>query len=482
MASTAAGTSRARSADPASASPEALAERFVAAVLERAEGRGEAVRRFREDLLGPTLRHARRRSRYYREVLPDSVENARSLEDLRELPILTKSALVERSLDLRTALAPGMVFRTTGTTGLPIAVYRTRAEISFLKRFQKTVAAYARDPDRELLPLILTIGSGYHGQALDLPMAGHRLSTGLFDPVLLEQIMGLLRISHALPGVEPRVSVLTGVYCHLQWLTQMLLRRGFDFGEACVERLYCTGGYLTSRWQAVLERTWSAAVIPSYSITEVFTYANQCRECRGYHFLPNVIPELVCPMTRSPLERGTGELLLTGLVPFCQGQPVLRYATRDLFTVEREACTYGDVYRFVGRFDHSCVAAAMGAGSPLVVGAAIVQDLLDAEPEVATTPFFRGLPGVADDGVVGKPDHAMRLEVDRAERPKLTIEVALRYAPALYPAAARRLEARLRKELRRRCADLDRALAAHRIELRWMLRGPHTEAAVPPPP
>ncbi len=423
-------------------------------------------------MLSTTLRHAWTCSEHYRRVLPASVSEGRfPLARLQELPILTKDQYARDVAALRTSDEPGIVQCTSGTTGRPIHVYRSNTEIAFLREFQAAVQHILEGDRNGPERLILALPNTYHGQVMDLPTGGHVLTTGLFDPVQLAQAARWLTMDHTIPGVARRVTRITGVYQLVQWLTYMLHERGFDFSRCSVEQVYLSGGYVTSRWLEVLRRSWDALLIPVYSLTEVFTHANQCVECGTYHFLPNVIAELVDPVDHGPLAGDVGELLLTGLFPFVQGQPVIRYATRDLFRLERGGCAQGDGYRFVGRVDSSWILPVPGE-APVVIGSAEVLDALDSLGELARVSALSGLPGLQGGDEIGRPRSAVRLETGEGATARLSVTAQLRFSPILYPDSAERCRRALERDLLRRLGGLADAVRRALLDLVVRCVGP----------
>lgn len=437
--------------------PENLAVKFVKASLPELESR-ELAKRFRATLLLATLKHAYTFSEYYRSVLPCSVlDGSFALENLPEIPLLTKESLCGHVTALRTSVSTGILQYTTGTTGIPSSVYRSNLEISFLKQFYSSLQGILNGSTDNPRPLILTLANLYHGNVIDIPLSGYRISTGLFDPVLLNQIMYWLTTPHGIPGVENSISTITGLYQSVQWLTIMLIGKDFDFSKCKVKRIYSVGGFVTSRWKRLMETLWSAEIIPVYSLTEVFTHSNCCLLCGSYHFLPNVIPEMICPVEQTPMTEGTGELVLTGLYPFIQGQPAIRFATRDLFHLTKNRCPYGDSFEYLGRVDHSLI-FKMPDLPPVVIGSAVIHDILDNEPDVATFPFFDNLPGIYDNGTVGKPKHTMTRSVNPNGIASVRVEIELQYNPLFYQEQAMKLKKKILRKICQKVPSLNNAM------------------------
>ena len=98
--------------------------------LERLEHADSAeIRKSQERRLRALVRLAAARSPFYREYFRESGVNPRSirtLEDLPQLPLLTRDHLLERVDDFR-VYPRGLMWtaRSSGTSGRPIGVYRT---------------------------------------------------------------------------------------------------------------------------------------------------------------------------------------------------------------------------------------------------------------------------------------------------------------------------------------------------------------------
>lgn len=459
--------------------PESLASQYAHVMLGRARERDNGdVEAFREVLLAATITQARKHSKYYGSILPEILNGRFPLEKLTSIQVLTRARLVEHTLDLRTSNEPGVVQSTTGTTGNPISVYRTESEVRFLQRFQGALQELLNASQPTLPPLVLNLANTYHGRSLDIPRRGYFLTTSLFDPVLLDQIERWLITEHAIPDVASRVSKIVGLYHHVEWLTYMLKVRGFDFAQCTIERIFTSGGYLTSRWKAILERTWSAQVIPVYSLTEIFTYANLCVECGHYHFLPDVIAELVNPFNHGPLDGTVGELLLTGLFPFNQGQPAIRYATGDLFRQNQNQCWQGDGYRFAGRIDHSVI-LRLDTRPPVVIGSAELLDVFDEFAELLRSPFLRNMPGITGGVEIGRPACTVELIERVGGRSLIRFVASLMYDTFLFKEATEQCERRMAERIRQAFPELDQAIEAEECEIEVRCVGAFENGGLP---
>jgi hypothetical protein len=95
---------------------------------------------------------------------------------------------------------------------------------------------------------------------------------------------------------------------------------------------------------------------------------------------------------------------------------------------------------------------------PLVIGSAVVHDILDNEPDVATFPFFDNLPGIYDNGTVGKPKYTMAKSVNSNGIASVMFEVELRYNPIFYQEQAMKLKKKILRKIRQKIPSLDNAM------------------------
>src|SRR5262249_52436588 len=100
-----------------------------------------------------------------------------------------------------------------------------------------------------------------------------------------------------------------------------------------LEIIISCASYLTPQWRASHERTWKCAVIDRFGLSEIFGGATQNLACGWWHFDPVVIPEVIGHRSGTVIKEGRGLLILTGLFPFQEAQPMVRYSTGDLVDV-----------------------------------------------------------------------------------------------------------------------------------------------------
>jgi len=153
-------------------------------------------------------------------------------------------------------------------------------------------------------------------------------------------------------------------------------------------------------------------------------------------------------VTRQPVPRGTGVLLLTELYPYAQLQLLVRYWTDDLVELAKPCPIGGFGIFFRGRRASSAI-IPRADGDALVVGSLQVGEVCADVADVAVDPIAWA-PWAVD---VGPP----RFSLHAADR-DIVVTVALRYAPSVFPTRAGEVRARIVDDLRREVTGLAGAL------------------------
>jgi phenylacetate-coenzyme A ligase PaaK-like adenylate-forming protein len=388
-----------------------------------------AAAQLRDILLRDTVRWCVANSSFYRKRFP-APEDFGGLDDLSTLPVLLRQDVIDHQADLLCDPSlPAAVQHTTGTTGAFLELYRSPAEQAFIWEFFGAQLQAAGMPS--VRPLHLNLVNAYHGSLTAMPTSAYVLSAGVYDRAQAVQARGLLERAHELPGVESRVSVLTGTERMVKALTAYLLEDGFDLAGSPIRTVVLFGGHVTPAHKLLLGRLWGAYVRDVYSLTEVVGGATECGIGGPWVFDPHVIPEVVHPRTFEPIDEGIGVLLLTGLYPFMQQMPLVRYCTNDLVEVVVPAeHPDGLQVRYVGRTPRSVIDDSGETVKPLLLSGPLYE-ILQGIPDIAITPRFPDLGSGPALELTG--DHHFAVQHESCEGvDELTVRLGLRYAPWLF--------------------------------------------------
>lgn len=351
----------------------------------------EHQNRLRQRLLARTLRHARAKVPYYRDLFGASSGEL----GLGDFPIVDKD-LMDREFDRLTAFEtmPEVVFTTGGTTRAPIMTLHTRAESDRMLSYLYDLRPGERYPQRALSHFTLHVSIVTQGVVG--PPGRPVLTLPLHKRGQIPLIRRVLENGILVGGRRRLVGTLLIPARELKLLTTELAGASFD--PAPLRRVLVYSDYLTAPWRALLHDYWGCPPTPVYGLSE-FSYAAApaCPECGHFHFPPFVYPELVSPDRTRSLTAGDGVLVLTSLHPFVRGHPHIRYWTGDMVRmgaycpVAREAG-----FRLLGRLQHNPVVAE-GTGFRSLLSSF---DLLEAAERLPELLFDEALPALE---ICGKP-------------------------------------------------------------------------------
>jgi len=290
------------------------------------------------------LHYLQKASPYYQRLFQQtgfSAAEFSSMDDLLALPLTSKTDLSEHNQDFLAVTATQVidVCQTSGTTGNPVTIWQTEADLLRLANNEQRafVAAGICATDRVLI-----------GAALDrVFMAGLAYFLGLRQ-------MGAtaIRAGSGQPGLvaelicQQRPNVLVGVPSLLLLVAQQLQKRGDIPALMGVDKIICIGEPIRnddlslSPLGEALQESWAAQVLGTYASTEMATAFADCTFGYGGHLLPELVVVEIIDNHGNPLPVGeAGEVVVTPLG--VEGTPLLRYRTGDIARLHTGPCRCG---------------------------------------------------------------------------------------------------------------------------------------------
>lgn len=431
----------------ADVSPQAIAPAFR--LWRAGDGKHDRLRAVvRDRLIDLTARQARRQSPFYAErfaALDDTPLDALSL---RDLPVLSR-AEVEAAGDSIASRFADYAFSsyTSGTTrSEPLTIDRSLQEQRYISAFMSQLAPAAAKPDG----VALILATWHHGPRLQLPGSTIGLPVYLANEVGFIQARRLLGRSYRVGGGERRIGAIAGTPNRLMQLTAYLAAEGLEEVAEPVRTLQTSGRYITRHARDWLRGFWTnASLVDRYSLTELFAGAAQCETCGSFHFDPYGHAEMVPAQGADQPHAARGQLLLTGLYPFTQMTPLIRYAPGDLVEASSGDCATGQPgYRFLGRTSQALALDRFVAPGAFLSAAEIYEalDPIEDVARVPNPPYPQEAPKSPVPGWCHAAGALPRFSTQPdAERPRL--EVELRYSPAVFPDRVTDLETEIRNRL-----------------------------------
>lgn len=391
----------------------------MAQVHEKKASRADKLREY---LLPMTIRHAVERSPFYSKQLGEAALSIKTIAELSKLPLLYKKDLTEHGDELRTFKTyPDFLMYTSGTTGNPlqVPVYREEIEACNQLLIPAIVAAMKRDPPLTLT--VLRVGHGTHVLTPAAPAIPCHINYGL------DQLILFLRSKHWVNGERRSIDNLDLNVLNLRQITAELLAMGIEPASFGLKKISMSGWYVSPFERARLEAIWNVKLLDRYGVTEVNGDAKWCRTCEAYHFDFLVIPEFLDPDSGQPVASGVANMVMTGLYPFNQAIPKIRYFINDLVEVSESKCGLPEKsVRFLSRAaDCVRVPNPRADGERYQLFAVDVAEIIAPLPDVVRkdkTGFLKFRIGTTDSTADG---------MTQQSRPRVDIE--LTYPPALFP-------------------------------------------------
>ncbi len=303
----------------------------------------EQIRAWQDERLVKQVRHVWDNVPYYRKKMEEkgiTPEDIKSRDDLYKLPFLTKD-------DLRECYPYGLlgkplsecvrIHSTSGTTGKRVVAFYTQHDIDLWEdccaRALMATGATKEDVVQVAYGYgLFTGGAGMHGGShkagcLTLPM-----SSGNTD----RQLQFMTDLGATVLCSTPSYAEYLAESIHERGLRdQIKLKAGIFGAEAWSEEM-----------RRDIEKNLGLKAYDIYGLTEISGpgVAFECEAQTGMHINEDhFIAEVIDPDTGEVLPEGSkGELVFTCITK--EAFPLLRYRTRDICVLTREACSCGRTF------------------------------------------------------------------------------------------------------------------------------------------
>jgi phenylacetate-CoA ligase len=290
------------------------------------------ILRVQGDLLQETISRAIRTSPFYRERLSDSPDarGVRAVADLARLPFTSRDEIQGRNQDLWAAPRERLleIVATTGTTGAPIYVAMTRADLERLGENERRGFSWLGAKPGDLFHVGITLdnlfvaGLAYH---LGLQMAGVTTIRAGAQPArrhldIMKQVRpnGIVAVPSLLLALA-RQAEMDG-----EELAAFAPRRAMLIGDAIRSQ-----SLASNTLGRLLETAWGGELFSTYGLTEAGLAFHECPVHRGLHSHPDlVVTEVVDDGGCAVADGEIGELVITTLQ--VEGMPLIRYRTGDV--------------------------------------------------------------------------------------------------------------------------------------------------------
>lgn len=321
--------------------------RAYARVLTGRPGTREELDAFRDRRLRALVRHAARHVPFYREHFarhdfdPAQVTGVRDLESIppvsrREIAARPAGDVVARGIDPARLVS----HRTSGSTGEPFTILRSRPEEYLLSLFRYRALRRFGMRSRDRALEVGLYGPGDEGPGGVLSRLRH--ATGLYPAWHISTLRDPDEILAQIRRVRP--AVLHAFPVSLARLARHVLER--KAGPVPVRIVNPGGEVLTPHMRSQIERAFDGRVCETYGAHEFNILGEECPETGDLHLVDdNVIVEVRKPDGTIAAPGEEGEVVATGLHAFTM--PFVRYRLDDLAIQGDDRCACGAPFRTV---------------------------------------------------------------------------------------------------------------------------------------
>ncbi len=277
----------------------------------------------------------------------------KSLDDVKRLPFTVKDDLRDNyPFNLFSADQEDVVeyHATSGTTGKPIVVGYTRKDIETWTEVMARCLTSAGVQKNDVLQNIY--GYGLFTGGLGAHYGGVRVGASVI-PIsggnTQKQIMLMQDFGSTALTVTPSF---------LMHIHEVGVGMGVDFKKLKLKTAVLGAEFWTEEMRGKIQENFGIKACDIYGLSEIIGpgVACECHEARnGLHINEDFFyPEIINPDTGEVLPIGAeGELVLSNIAN--EGQPLLRYRTRDITSLSLEPCACGrtlvKMQKLTGRTD-----------------------------------------------------------------------------------------------------------------------------------
>lgn len=302
--------------------------------------RGE-IERLQLERLRRIVDHCRDNVPFYRERLDAAGvtgDRIKCLSDVQYIPLTTKADIRDNYPYGLFAVPMKKIVRihaSSGTTGKPTVVGYTRGDVDRWSDCVARLAAAVGVTDDDVAQI--SFGYGLFTGALGLHYGLEKLGCAVI-PVSSgnteKQVMLLRDFGTTVLISTPSYAMYMSEVARSEGISpeELPLRIGLFGSEGCTDEL-----------RDKIEAGFGLFSTDNYGMSELMGpgVAGECEHRCGLHFAEDhFLPEIIDPATGEVLPEGeSGELVVTTLTK--EGIPLLRYRTRDITQITREACACG---------------------------------------------------------------------------------------------------------------------------------------------
>lgn len=306
----------------------------------------EEIKLYQEKRLTETLEYLAAKSPFYQRQFSDNgidINKIRTLEDLRQIPVTTKSDLQVHGSEFCCVKQEEIIdySTTSGTLGDPVTFTETEGDLRHLAYNEQLSFQIAGCKKSDILQEMVTIDRRF--------MAGLAYFLGA-----RELGMGIVRVGNGIPELQwdtiNRIHSTVGmaVPSFLVKLIAFAQEHGIDYRNCSMKKCVCIGEALrdprtfelNTLGQIIHDKWPELQLYTTYASTEMQHSFTDCEYFNGGHLQPELLIAEFLDDDNNPVGADEpGEVTITTLG--VTGMPLLRFKTGDIVYHYDEPCRCG---------------------------------------------------------------------------------------------------------------------------------------------
>lgn len=283
-------------------------------------------------------------SPYYKKCFSENnIQSSaiKNLHDLQKLPFTTKEDLQQFTSEFICVPKNKLVdyVSTSGTTGKPVTLALTEADLQRLALNEYTSFKTAGIGENDLIQLMTTIDRRF--------MAGLAYFLGA-----RKLGAGIIRVGNGIPELqwntikELEPTVIICVPSFILRLIEFAEANNINFKNSSVKKAICIGeairnpDFSLNALGKKIHQQWGIELYSTYASSEMATAFTECDAFQGGHLQEDLLIAEIVDDAGLPVKPGeAGELVVTTLG--IEGMPLLRFKTGDICIAHETPCSCG---------------------------------------------------------------------------------------------------------------------------------------------
>ncbi|KAA0008087.1 MAG: phenylacetate--CoA ligase family protein [Thermoplasmata archaeon] len=268
---------------------------------------------------------------FYRDIYRGiEIDKVRSIEDIKKLPVVTKSQLRDADLGEIMPSNPENLIpvSTSGTTGKPLTVYVSPLEmVHGLIGYIRALDRHGIDWRKSKMAIIMDLREDSAETGYMKKFISERFPSMLRNVLMLNTNDKPRKVMKELESFQPDfVGGYAGMLAHLALLQQK------GYGEIYPSKVASTGSCMSGKLKKFIEKTFDAKLFEVYGATETGPISFECEHGKMHVNEDLVIMEV--------LGKRIGKAAVTKL--YGEGTPIIRYnGISDIVEIGRTNCKCG---------------------------------------------------------------------------------------------------------------------------------------------